>query len=478
MTNSRISVLLFILLLVLPLPFLPEYGGANSSTRLMLVDAIVRDGSTQVDRYAELTGDKAEHDGHFYSDKAPGMSLLAVPIYAVGRAFSGGDTEDLFRFSDPITDLPFRSVLLYRVIVWLTGGAMMALAGVALFRMCLRLGASAQSALLASLSVCVATPFLGWSVQFFGHVGAGSSLALAFALSTGIGREDTWLSAPVRAVVAGAALSIAVTIEYTAAPPAIMVALYALWRLHFLPARTALTLLAVALGASLVTALPLLIYHTVSFGGPFKIGYSSVIGFEGMQQGFLGLTLPDPTVLWRIIFGFKRGILWLSPLMVLVPWGIWIGLRQPHDSKDGIKAEMILCLSVILYYFLLNASYFYWDGGSSVGPRHTIPSMPFMALPFLCLWTMLQGRLRIAALSLFGLSVFFSIASASMSMTTNTSWRFPIKDPILENLLTHQNVFFKYAEWGISPLFVFGIWLVLCLGLFSALWRRATNTHR
>ncbi|MEM7291723.1 MAG: hypothetical protein AAF412_15365, partial [Pseudomonadota bacterium] len=60
MSQTRlIPALLFILLLMVPLPFLPEFGGANSSTRLMLTGALVNNGTTRIDEHAELTVDKA-----------------------------------------------------------------------------------------------------------------------------------------------------------------------------------------------------------------------------------------------------------------------------------------------------------------------------------------------------------------------------------------------------------------------------------
>ena len=66
------AMLLFLLLMTLPLPFLPEFGGANSATRLMLTGALVEEGSTEIDRHATLTVDKALVGDHYYSDKARG----------------------------------------------------------------------------------------------------------------------------------------------------------------------------------------------------------------------------------------------------------------------------------------------------------------------------------------------------------------------------------------------------------------------
>lgn len=475
MNASRLTVvLLFALLMAVPLPFLPEFGGANSSTRLMLTGALVEEHTTRIDRHAAMTVDKAQAGDHFYSDKAPGMALLSLPAYAAGRALAPQASDALFRLSEPLDVLPRGTMMIWRAIVWTTGGLLMALAGCALYRMGLRFGASPRAALMASLSVCLATPVLGWSVQLFGHVGAGAALAIGFALSTGLGRGDVWLSAGWRAGLAGVALSLAVSIEYTAAPPALMVALYALWRLTSLERNTALRLLALALVAAFAAAAPMLIYHWISFGSPFRVGYSNVVGFEGMQEGFLGLTAPDPVVLWHIIFGFRRGILWLSPLLVLVPWGIWLGLRAPAKGGPGMQVEMSLCIAMILYYFLLNASYFYWGGGASVGPRHTMPAVFFMTLPLLWLWNSLQGRARQLLQGLFALSLFFSLACAVMTMAVPGGMRFPLKDPILENLLTGQNAFFRMANWGLSPALVFVVWLGLC-GCLAALLARRTR---
>lgn len=477
MTSSRLTpFLLFILLMTVPLPFLPEFGGANSSTRLMLTAALVDEGTTQIDRYAEMTVDKALVDGHTYSDKAPGMALLAIPAYATGRALEPEATRTLFQLDALLDTLPLSTMVIWRMISWTTGGLLMAMAGLALYRMGLRFSGPPRAALMASLSICLATPVLGWSVQFFGHVGAGAALATTFALCTGLARETTILSPAWRTTTAGAALSLAVSIEYTAAPPALIVAVYGLWRLTRLPAREAGPLLMLAVGAALLSAAPMLAYHWISFGSPFRVGYSSVVGFEGMQQGFLGLTSPDPAVLWQILVSFRRGILWLSPLLVLVPWGIWLGLRPSTRSGPSYRAEMGVCLAVVFYYFLLNASYFYWGGGASVGPRHTMPAMFFMFLPLMWLWRYWQGRARQLLQGLFALSLFFSLACASMTMTVPGGMRFPLKDPILENLLTDQNAFLRMAHWGLSPMLTFAVWAAVSLSL-AAMLRRATRPY-
>lgn len=474
-----IAGLLFLLLLVLPLPFLPEYGGANSLTRMMLTAAIVDEGSSRIDRYQELTVDKAFHEGHYYSDKAPAMALMAVPAYAVGNAMARGAGAPLDMFGPKASEfdtqgthlgirsvLPLRELLVYRIMVLTSGGLLFALAGVAVFHMAVGLSGQVPAALLATITVFLGTPMLGWSVQFFGHAAAGASLVIAFALAARLapdGSADNRLLA----VISGAALSLAVSMEYTAAVPALMIAFYGLWKLSRFSWAEALRLLVLAFLAAVAAALPMLIYHTISFGSPFSVGYSSVIGFEGMQQGFLGITLPDPVVLLEIIFGFRRGILWLSPVLIFVPVGFWMAFRRRKWLP-----EMLLSLAVTLYYFLLNASYFYWDGGASTGPRHVTPALPFMIVPLLWLWTEAQGRLRQLLVGLTALSVFFSLACASTRMDVVGWYRFPLKDPILEKYFTEINTFSRWWGVGLHPALIGPVWFAFVMFVIWLLWRK------
>ena len=66
-----------------------QAGGWNQNARFDLVRAIVERGTLRIDAYESNTGDKAERDGHLYSDKAPGVSLTALPMYAAVHALGG-----------------------------------------------------------------------------------------------------------------------------------------------------------------------------------------------------------------------------------------------------------------------------------------------------------------------------------------------------------------------------------------------------
>src|SRR5450759_4454280 len=77
--------------------FFRQVPAWNEYSRYDLVRALVADNSTQIDRFAQNTGDKAFYDGHYYSDKAPGTALLGVPVYrllAISSSVAGAGTPD------------------------------------------------------------------------------------------------------------------------------------------------------------------------------------------------------------------------------------------------------------------------------------------------------------------------------------------------------------------------------------------------
>src|SRR5207248_4649981 len=55
-------------------------GGWNQNSRFDLVRAIIECHTLSIDAYHGNTQDKAFANGHYYSDKAPGVAFLAVPI--------------------------------------------------------------------------------------------------------------------------------------------------------------------------------------------------------------------------------------------------------------------------------------------------------------------------------------------------------------------------------------------------------------
>jgi hypothetical protein len=395
---------------------------ANANTRLALVLSIVERGQLLIDGFEHTTIDKAQVDGHYYSDKAPGMSLMAVPaakVFAMLRAARGQERAWLDETGKPTN--AFRSLL---YLVGIVASALPTAAAVAvLYLVALRLCGDPAGSLFAAVALGFATPMWGWATTFFGHASAGAFQFLALAVflllagGAGRGRARAW------DLLGGLLLGWSIVIELTAGPSAALIGLFRLYvaRRDPLP-----TLVAAGIGG-LAGVAPLLVYNLLAFGSPLKLGYGAVVGFEGMQQGFFGISLPSVPIIGEILFGQRRGLLWIAPVLVLAPMALWRLLVQP-----GQRALGILIVAIVVYYVLLNSSYFYWDGGASTGPRHITPILPFVCLPFCLLWRELN---RWLLLGLLGLSVFTTLACVSVTMTAMAHINNPLVDFILPRFM-------------------------------------------
>ncbi|MCB0150355.1 MAG: hypothetical protein KDE01_22240, partial [Caldilineaceae bacterium] len=79
--TDRIHALgIFLLLLLCYTYIFPRWADPNQNSRLNMVFAVVEDGTFQIDRYVSNTVDYAKVGEHYYSDKAPGVALLGIPV--------------------------------------------------------------------------------------------------------------------------------------------------------------------------------------------------------------------------------------------------------------------------------------------------------------------------------------------------------------------------------------------------------------
>src|SRR5579884_796187 len=65
---------------------IPRGPLANADTRIALTRAIVDGHTLVIDRYAAGLTDRSAYHGHYYTDKTPVVSFVAVPVYAALRA--------------------------------------------------------------------------------------------------------------------------------------------------------------------------------------------------------------------------------------------------------------------------------------------------------------------------------------------------------------------------------------------------------
>ena len=76
--------LLIAAVLFLSYAYFYQGTGWNQDSHFALARALVERHTVSIDHYQNTTGDKAYYEGHYYSDKAPGLSLAALPAVAAG----------------------------------------------------------------------------------------------------------------------------------------------------------------------------------------------------------------------------------------------------------------------------------------------------------------------------------------------------------------------------------------------------------
>ena len=335
-----------------------QAGGWNQNARFDLVRAIVERGTLTIDAYESNTGDKARRDGHLYSDKAPGVSLTAAPVYAVAHALAGGLRE---------TDR-CQALASYLCTVWAVA-LPSAVAVVALYAFLgdvLRLGPALCAAF--ALAYAFGTLAFPYSTLLYGHQPAAAFAFVGFVI---LAQARQRAPAPVergRLLAAGLALGWAVVIEYPAALSAAAVAAYALVSLA--PRRR---LLWTAAGVAAALAV-LLGYHALAFGGPFDLPYSFSVQQPRHRGVFMGLGLPTGRVLRYLLVDEYRGLFHGSPWLLLAVPGAWA------LARSRLRAEAFACVAVALLYLVLNASLTDWHGGWGMGPRHLVAALPYLAV--------------------------------------------------------------------------------------------------
>ena len=360
----------------------------NENSRFDLTRSLVERGRLEIDPYHLNTQDKARYRGHYYSDKAPGASFLGTLGYGLfygfrrlaGKALprqwvrrpAGWIGRSGRRMPFPLMGYnpAYRRGLAFANLTANVLPAALALS-VLFLVLVRRFGRSPGQAIFASLGYGIASLAFPYATLFYGHQLAASCLIL------GWGTWEVWRGVEgwrggLRPVVVGLLLAWSVATEYTVAPVAVLLGLWMLWSDSARLSR----FLAMAAGA-LPVGLLLAAYHWACFGSPFSVGYQHLVDpvfAKGMGQGLMGLHVPNPRVALALLFGPHRGLFFQSPLLVLSLVGLWGGWRS------GRRSFVLVSGVVFLYYWVLNASYYMWDGGAALGPRHMIPSLGFLAL--------------------------------------------------------------------------------------------------
>lgn len=330
----------------------------NQTSHYDLIRALNQD-QTTIDQYQENTGDKAFYKGHWYSARAPGLALFALPFYdtlnflgadALARESQAqrGDDEMIYFIGLWANVLPG---LLLLLLVW---------------RMADRFEPGYGAA--AAVTLGLGTLVLPLSTLLFSHVFSAFLGFLAFTLML---RERDGPPNPRLLAGAGVAIGYAVTSEYPLFFVGVVLGLYLLSRRDTFTPLGVLTRAGAYIAGGVVGIIPLLLYNHYAFHSWTHLAYSSI---PRQQQGFFGIGAPSLKVLATLLFD-SRGLLTISPVLAMATLGTIVLYNR------GRRAEALTIGGVCLCYVGYNSGYYLPFGGGFMGPRFLTTMLPFLAMP-------------------------------------------------------------------------------------------------
>jgi len=169
LSNKQLALLLFAFLLFC-YSYVHQRPGWNQNSRLNLLHALFVHHTFKIDAYHENTGDKSVHDGHYYSDKAPGIVFVALPAFAL----SAGILH--------LLDVPLDSAKGWFISDWITTagsvGVITALGGAAMFLFLCRL-VERRYAFLTTYVVFLGSLPFPYATMLFSHAAVIGFICIA-----------------------------------------------------------------------------------------------------------------------------------------------------------------------------------------------------------------------------------------------------------------------------------------------------------
>jgi hypothetical protein len=367
-------------------------------------ESLARRGEWDIDqiRWMGLQQGTFGLDGHLYSRKGAGVSVLALPLAWLGLTIPGWGTAT--------------TALVFNALVTAATGAV-------LLRYLQALDYGSRVALIASLTFGLATLAWPYAKTFFSDPLA--ALCLTVAALALLHFRDTGHS--INTLGAGVALAVAVATRYA---NVVVIPFFGLLLLKYQMANQQISKSAnqqisklpnhkspishtqragslrawVAFGIPLIAIASAIAYYNVArYGNPLNTGYLPQENFSGiLWQGIAGLLISP-----------GRGLFLYAPVLLMMLPAIPSFFRH-H------RAEAALAGAIILVHLLLYGKWFMWHGGYAWGPRFMVPTLPFFVIgmaPVIewareSIWWR-RGFLVLASLSgmiqILGLSVHFEL---------------------------------------------------------------------
>ncbi|WP_455141211.1 hypothetical protein [Candidatus Hodarchaeum mangrovi] len=369
--SFRFKLFIFILLIYITGATL-DVTNTNPGSRFMLTKSIAKYGEFSIkpedrDKYSYL--DYSIFNGTIYSDKPPGLSLLAVPIYWIGDFI--GTIIGLNTGEDPwIIDDFVKFLIILCVLIF---GAFVAIKFYDFLKM---LGISHQNANYTVLLFSLGSLFYTYIGTFFSHGITAGFLVLTLYYATKYKQTGKCSSLIFSSFFAGYIVVCDYIYLFFLPFHFIYIFLPFPWKINEI-IKEWKRIISNYLIPILIFTIPvvlcgliILFYNFICFGDPLSTPYSYAVFFKNNQHFansmFEGLQI--------LLFSTHHGLFTFMPIILL---GV-LGFIPFYHKKNELA---LLCISLSIFQILLYSKYFLPTGGLAYGPRHLVTIIPLLIIP-------------------------------------------------------------------------------------------------
>jgi len=453
------EVKIFLSLFLLYLLFVQWYGW-NEESNFALTRAIAEEKRFEIDSFANQTGDRAIFSGHYYSDKDPGLSFLASPVYTIWK-FAYNFSPENFKSEhtaseEYVTELvsnativtstdrgffTFSSMILVTVF---TSGLFSSLTAVLVYKISGYFLKKQSYRILIALTYGIGTLAFPYALHFMTHATAVFFVFLSFYLLFKIKSER--LKESKYFILAGLAAGFGIVVDRLVILIAALIAIYS----FSLSRRYSLGFLI----GLILAVLPFFLFNYSIFGNPFDLASSYIdrqiwrtaypssvlsLGFSNEESNVVTMSLlntdvvkkitehfhfistPNPYVMMRLLLYPYRGLLFYSPILLASLIGLFFMFKK-------YRTETILIILGLILLLLMISMRKTWWGGYGFGNRYLLPIVPFLMLPLAFALNKINKKLVIVFLSVSILINFLGLQPAEefaydwVAMDINPNW--------------------------------------------------------
>ncbi len=404
LSSTEKKILITFILIV---SLFPVWMYTNSNSRLDLTKSVVNEQSLDISKYSNNTIDKVKHENRTYTDKAPGSSFFAAPMYA-GFKIVEGSLPSLYEVNTAYinqqnvssnlegkpdaffaVDVKLETILLRFLIIFTTSIIPAAATLLLIYRTLVFNDISVEISTFTTMIVGFGTVLLDYSTVFMAN-----TLAMFLGFFSFYILEVKDASSGRNIAVSGVLAGLAALVEYYMLIIIFLLATYLLtkeiddlgnWK-NLIDQKNFKSPL-IYLSGSLAGFSPYFVYNYLTVGNPLtpvKIYgewlpkfsaemAKSTSEFVAPIRGFI-ISPSTPEMVVRVLFGIGRGFFIYSPILLLAIPGLYYLYRENRKKAGFI-------ISIFLAFVLFNATYVTWYGGAVFGSRYLLAVIPFLSLP-------------------------------------------------------------------------------------------------